>query len=105
MQQDELALSKAIESGDTDLVYLVILHIKRCQPPLDFFHIIRNKPVVLDLLILYCKQQVTVNFNRFNFNDLKIFKPLKDLYFQFEQLQETAAITVLEAYQQKVISW
>ncbi len=125
MEQDELALNKAIESGDTDLgkypmhspsiiiiiitswflisisysywywfilypaVYLVVLHIKRNLPPIEFFRLIRNKPIALDLLISYCKQQ-----------DLKL---LKDLYLQFEEIKETANISVLEAYQGKVI--
>lgn len=100
MQQEELALNKAIESGDTDLgslvfsdesyplVYLVVLHLKRSRPAKDFFRIIHTKPVALNLLISYCKQQ-----------DLKL---LKDLYFQFDQLQETANITVLEAFQHQV---
>ena len=29
MQEDEVALMKAIEGGDTDLMYLALLHIKR----------------------------------------------------------------------------
>eukprot|EP01118_Nematostelium_gracile_P020450 TRINITY_DN9916_c0_g1_i1.p1 TRINITY_DN9916_c0_g1~~TRINITY_DN9916_c0_g1_i1.p1 ORF type:complete len:794 (-),score=201.81 TRINITY_DN9916_c0_g1_i1:37-2124(-) len=89
MGQDETALAKAIESGDTDLVYLVILHIRRALPPADFFRLIRARPVALDLLISYSRQQ-----------DLKL---LKDLYFQFEQPQETAHIQLLDAYQQSNI--
>src|SRR5690606_31634637 len=49
---------------------------------------IHNKPVALNLLISYCKQQ-----------DLKL---LKELYFQFDQLQETANIAVLEAFHHQV---
>jgi hypothetical protein len=66
-------------------VYLVVLHIKRNRQPIEFFKMIRTKPVALDLLISYCKQQ-----------DLEL---LKDLYYQLEQPQETANIAVLEAYQ------
>ncbi|CAG8835842.1 4656_t:CDS:2, partial [Racocetra persica] len=36
MQEDELALIKAIESGDTDLV---MLHLKRKLPLAEFFSI------------------------------------------------------------------
>ncbi len=32
MKEDELALRKAIDSGDTDLVYLAILHINKTRP-------------------------------------------------------------------------
>ena len=85
MHQEEVALSKAIDSGDTDLVYLVLLHIKRIRSPQDFFRIIKSKPLALDLLISYSKQQ-----------DLSL---LKDLYLQLDQIQETANITVFEAYQ------
>jgi hypothetical protein len=36
MERKDLALQKAIESGDTDLVYLVVLHIKRTNEASDF---------------------------------------------------------------------
>ena len=51
-------LLSAIQSGDTDLVYLAILQIKRSRSPEDFMKIIRNKHVALSLVIKYCKQQV-----------------------------------------------
>ena len=85
MRQDEVALSKAIESGDTDLVYLVVLHIKRSKSPPEFFKIIKNKAVALDLLISYCKQQ-----------DLQL---LNDIYAQLGQIQEVANSSIIEAYQ------
>jgi DNA-directed RNA polymerase subunit F len=84
MRQDEVALSKAIESGDTDLVYLVVLHIKRSKSPQEFFRIIKNKVVALDLLISYCKQQ-----------DIQL---LNDIYTQLGQIQEAANLSVMEAY-------
>ncbi|CAG8793312.1 16862_t:CDS:2, partial [Cetraspora pellucida] len=65
MQKDELALIKAIESGDTDLV---MLHLKRKLPLPEFFRIINNKPMACSLLEVYCKQQ-----------DLKL---LNDFYYQ-----------------------
>jgi len=34
-------LRKAIASGDTDLVYLVLLHIKRTRAPAEFFAMLR----------------------------------------------------------------
>eukprot|EP00211_Chloroparvula_japonica_P005283 CAMPEP_0119139206 /NCGR_PEP_ID=MMETSP1310-20130426/27101_1 /TAXON_ID=464262 /ORGANISM="Genus nov. species nov., Strain RCC2339" /LENGTH=819 /DNA_ID=CAMNT_0007130473 /DNA_START=263 /DNA_END=2719 /DNA_ORIENTATION=+ len=86
MQQDELALIKAIESGDTDLVYLVLLHIQRERPPKDFFRIIRSKPVALRLQIKYCKDQ-----------DLEL---LKDIYYQQGDMEDLGNIAIHEAYQQ-----
>lgn len=85
MQEVEMALSKAIESGDTDLVYLVLLHIKRTKSLQDFFRIIRNKPVAVDLLIAYCKQQ-----------DREL---LKDIYYHSNQTAESAQARVHEAYE------
>lgn len=102
MKQSELALNKAIESGDTDLsniiifwknwrflVYLVILQMKKTLSNIEFFQIIYNKPVALDLLISYSKQQ-----------DLKL---LQDLYRQLDQMNEVANIMVMQSYRQKVI--
>ncbi|KAL6073866.1 Vacuolar protein sorting-associated protein 16 [Balamuthia mandrillaris] len=87
MQEDILALDKAIESGDTDLVYLVLLHIRRVRAPQDFFKILVHKPMALSLLIAYCKLQ-----------DLDL---LKDIYYQVGQPQESANIAIAEAYQHK----
>jgi len=57
MGYDEAALTKAIESGDTDLVYFVILNILRNETEENFFRIMKNEPVALDLLISYCKER------------------------------------------------
>lgn len=56
MQQDELALTKAIASGDSDLVYLALLHLKKHRKQKDFFALIKDKPMARDLYIAYCKQ-------------------------------------------------
>ncbi|CAG8571415.1 7902_t:CDS:10, partial [Paraglomus occultum] len=84
MQEDEVALEKAIESGDTDLVYLVILHLEKKLPPSEFFRII-NKPMACNLLEVYFKQQ-----------DLKI---LNDFYYQDDRRVEIANIRILESYE------
>ncbi|CAG8580065.1 14623_t:CDS:10 [Gigaspora margarita] len=84
MQEDELALIKAIESGDTDLV---MLHLKRKLPLGEFFRIINNKPMACNLLEVYCKQQ-----------DLKL---LTDFYYQDDRRVESANIAILESYNQK----
>ncbi|CAM6111380.1 unnamed protein product [Calypogeia fissa] len=56
MGQDERALMKAIDSGDTDLVYFVIFHIWRQKPILEFFRIIQAKPLARDLFIAYARE-------------------------------------------------
>ncbi|KAF9172947.1 hypothetical protein BGX21_004216 [Mortierella sp. AD011] len=87
MQEDELALVKAIESGDTDLVYHVILHLKRKLPLGEFFRIINNKPLACNLLESYCKQQ-----------DPEL---LKDFYYQDDRRVDSANLTFLESFQIK----
>ncbi|CAG8569116.1 1317_t:CDS:10 [Ambispora gerdemannii] len=91
MQEDELALVKAIESGDTDLVYYVMLHLKRkLLQSGEFFRIINNKPMACNLLEVFCKQQ-----------DLKL---LKDFYYQDDRHVDRANIIVLESYEQKSLN-
>jgi len=89
MQEDELSLKKAIESGDTDLIYLVILHLHRKLPIAEFFKIINEKPLACNLLEVYCKQQ-----------NLPL---LKDFYYQADFKSETAAILTNESYEEKEV--
>ncbi|KAJ3089792.1 hypothetical protein HK102_005491 [Quaeritorhiza haematococci] len=86
MQEDEVALVKAIESGDTDLVYLVMLHLKRKHPPADFFRLINGRPLAISLLQAYARQ-----------TDLQL---LKDFYYQDDRRWESANVMVLESYEQ-----
>merc|ERR1712137_215560 len=56
MEQDALALKKAVESGDTDLMHLVLLHIKRTKTMKQFINTISQQPEALDLFVAYCKE-------------------------------------------------
>lgn len=56
MKEDELALTKAVASGDTDLVHLALLHLRKHRKQRDFFALIKDKPLARDLFIAYCKQ-------------------------------------------------
>lgn len=85
MGEAELALRKAIASGDTDLVYLVVLHIKRTASPAAFFAALKDKPVAMALFIAYCKQQ----------QDLAL---LQDIYYALNRVADTAHVKVREAY-------
>jgi len=87
MQEDERALIKAIESGDTDLVYLVITHLKRKLALSDFFRLINDKPLASSLLEVYSKQK-----------DREL---LKDFYYQADRRFEGANVVALEAYEAK----
>lgn len=57
--ENQPALRKAIESGDTDLVYMVILKLREKMPLADFKMTIRNFPVAQSLYIKYCKEYNT----------------------------------------------
>ncbi|KAI9106064.1 Vps16, N-terminal region-domain-containing protein [Phlyctochytrium arcticum] len=85
MQEDELAMAKAVESGDTDLVYLVILHLRRKLPPADFFRIINDKPLACSLLERYAMQQ-----------DRQL---LRDFYYQDDRRFNMAHLELAEAFE------
>ncbi|CAM0139156.1 Vacuolar protein sorting-associated protein 16 [Umbelopsis sp. WA50703] len=89
MQEDELSLVKAIESGDTDLVYLVIFHLKRKLPLGEFFRLINNKPLACNLLQVYCKEQ-----------DREL---LKDFYYQDDRQIESANLSLEESFTEQDI--
>jgi hypothetical protein len=48
---------KATESGDTDLVYLVIFHIWQKRPPLEFFAMIQGRVLARDLFVAYARYE------------------------------------------------
>eukprot|EP00698_Gefionella_okellyi_P023700 TRINITY_DN8167_c0_g1_i1.p1 TRINITY_DN8167_c0_g1~~TRINITY_DN8167_c0_g1_i1.p1 ORF type:complete len:850 (-),score=211.21 TRINITY_DN8167_c0_g1_i1:1962-4364(-) len=52
MHEDELALVKAIESGDTDLVQMVLTRLRSALSELDFQRLIHNKPLAANLFIV-----------------------------------------------------
>ncbi|KAJ3045631.1 hypothetical protein HK097_001142, partial [Rhizophlyctis rosea] len=83
MKEDEIALVKAIESGDTDLVYLMILHMKRQLSPPEFYRIIAGKPLAVSLFESYCRQ-----------GDIRL---LRDFYYQDDRRIESANAGVVEA--------
>ncbi|KAI8983029.1 Vps16, N-terminal region-domain-containing protein [Pilobolus umbonatus] len=90
MEEDETALIKAIDSGDTDLVYLVIFHLKRKLPLGEFFRMINNKPMAANLLEVYCKEQDT--------------ELLKDFYYQDDRRIDGANIVLAEGFNEMNIS-
>jgi hypothetical protein len=53
--EEDTALVKATESGDTDLVYLVIFHIWQKRPPLEFFAMIQGRVLARDLFVAYAR--------------------------------------------------
>uniref|UniRef100_A0A8D0LAY6 Vacuolar protein sorting-associated protein 16 homolog n=1 Tax=Sphenodon punctatus TaxID=8508 RepID=A0A8D0LAY6_SPHPU len=84
MKRSKLALSKAIESGDTDLVYTVVLHLKNELNRSTFFMTLQNQPVALSLYRQFCKHQEP--------------ETLKDLYNQDDNHQELGNLHVRSSY-------
>lgn len=50
MEEDGIALDKAIESGDTDLVFFVLLHMKKKLPLASFFRHLSTRPLASALV-------------------------------------------------------
>jgi vacuolar protein sorting-associated protein 16 len=86
MEEDEVALDKAIESGDTDLVYFVLLQLKRKLPLASFFRTINNRPLASALVEASARTQDT--------------ELLKDLYYQDDRPVEGANLLFQEAMRQ-----
>ncbi|XP_039143769.1 protein VACUOLELESS1-like isoform X2 [Dioscorea cayenensis subsp. rotundata] len=83
--EEDTALVKATESGDTDLVYLVLFHIWQKRPPLDFFGTINARPLARDLFIKY------VRCYKHEF--------LKDFFLSTGQLQDVAFLLLKESWE------
>ncbi|XP_051136624.1 protein VACUOLELESS1 [Andrographis paniculata] len=83
--EEDTALVKATESGDTDLVYLVLFHIWHKRAPLEFFGTIQARPLARDLFITYA-QCYKHEF-------------LKDFYLSTGQLQDVAFLLWKESWE------
>lgn len=83
VEEDSLALDKAIESGDTDLVYHVLLHLKKKLPLASFFRSINGRPVATSLVEASAWDQ-----------DQEL---LKDLYYQDDRRLDGSNLLLREA--------
>ncbi|KAI1608245.1 Vps16, N-terminal region-domain-containing protein [Exophiala viscosa] len=86
MEEDEIALNKAIESGDTDLVFFVLLQLKKKLPLASFLRTISERPVAAALVESSAKEED---------QDL-----LKDLYYQDDRPVEGSNLLLEEAMHQ-----
>ncbi|KAF1357424.1 vacuolar protein sorting-associated protein 16 [Lizonia empirigonia] len=90
MKEDTIALDKAIESGDTDLVFHVLLHLRKKLPLASFFRVINSRPVATALVESSARDQDT---------DL-----LKDLYYQDDRRLDGSALLLSSALAQPSLS-
>lgn len=87
MEEDEVALDKAIESGDTDLVYFVLHSLRRKLPLAAFFRTINTRPVATALVESAALRE----------GDNML---LKDLYYQDDRRLDGASVFLRESLRQ-----
>lgn len=88
MSQDDVALDKALISGDADLIYFVLLHLKRTLPLASFFRVLASRPLATALV---------------EFSAVDTDKALlKDLYYQDDRRLDGANLLFMESLQQRV---
>ena len=87
MEEDDLALDKAIESGDSDLILNVLLNLKKKLPLASFFRAINNKPEATALVESSATRE----------GDHAL---LKDLYYQDDRRLDGADVFIRESLQQ-----
>ncbi|KAG2417709.1 hypothetical protein HFD88_008928 [Aspergillus terreus] len=90
MEEDEIALDKAIESGDNDLVNYVLLHLKSKVPLASFFRMINTRPMASALVETAARGEDT--------------ELLKDLYYQDDRPIDGSNVLVAEALNETNIS-
>jgi len=87
MKEDRLALVKAVDSGDTDLIYHVLLHLQKRLPLGSFFRLLEDGGKALvpasKLLEVYAREQ-----NR---------EMLRDFYYSDDRRVESAVLSLEES--------
>ncbi|KAB5570107.1 Vps16, N-terminal region-domain-containing protein [Coniochaeta sp. 2T2.1] len=96
MEEDELALDKAIESGDTDLVTFVLHHLRRKLPLASFFRTINSRPLATSLVESSARRGGGAADGKMT-EDSAL---LKDLYYQDDRRLDGAAVFVRESLRQ-----
>ncbi|EDV28331.1 uncharacterized protein TRIADDRAFT_20725, partial [Trichoplax adhaerens] len=85
MKKEDIALNKAIESGDSDLIYMAIFHLKGTLQLGEFFRTIHKMPVALKLFEKYCRE----------INDHRL---LMDVAKQFDDFQKAGIYVAQSSY-------
>lgn len=83
MEEDEIALDKAIESGDSDLIFFVLHTMKKKLPLATFFRVISSRPTATALIEAQAQD-----------SDHEL---LKDLYYQDDRRLDGSHVFVRDA--------
>ncbi|XP_069181353.1 vacuolar protein sorting-associated protein 16 homolog isoform X2 [Procambarus clarkii] len=83
--EDQTALRRALQSGDTDLIYTVLHHLRQKLSSGDFLMLIRNFPVAQSLHIRSCREL-----------DME---QLRDILVQEDDFYGQGLLRIKEAYQ------
>ena len=83
MRENELALTKAVNSGDTDLVYLVMLRMKKNYTEDELIQMLSANTGARDQFVAYCEHQSPA---------------LLDKYFSYMKLHHLSAFRALKRY-------
>ncbi|KAK9476082.1 Vps16, N-terminal region-domain-containing protein [Lipomyces japonicus] len=83
MEEDEIALVKAVESGDPDLIHYVVLVLKNKYPLAQFFRLVNDKPIASAVVEQLAREESA--------------ELLKDFYYQDDRRAESALVTYREA--------
>ncbi|ETN45012.1 uncharacterized protein HMPREF1541_09888 [Cyphellophora europaea CBS 101466] len=89
MEEDDIALNKAIESGDTDLIFFVLLHLRKKLHHAAFFRSLSEKPLAGALVESSARSQDT--------------ELLKDLYYQDDRPIDGSNLLLEEATRQPAV--
>lgn len=86
--QQKQALIRALDSGNTDLIHTVMLHLRETMPLGDFQMMIRAFPVAQSLYLKYCKENTP--------------ETLRDIYNQEDDYLSQAACFIRDFYDPRV---
>lgn len=89
MGKTEIALQKAVESGETELIYSVTMYMKKNLSTGDFLMKIRLYPAALSLFIKMCKSQER--------------HLLVDIYYQEDQFQNSGNVYIENSFAEKAL--
>lgn len=102
MGEDKVALQKSVESGDTDLVYHVLLKLQKQLSRGDFFRVVQSPAIELSQQAR-CGRPTTTAYQQLALRLLELYayqfdrELLKDLYFTDDRRVELASLALQDA--------